>query len=103
MAATTSMTFNAENLEKLEKLRRLYPTSKALTIPVLWLAQNQFGWISPQTMKNVADEAAGNIRAHLEVILADRAGVEHRVEGHDAVDMAHRQLQQIGDVLHRLG
>ena len=49
------MTFNAENLEKLEQLRKLYPTSKALTIPVLWLAQNQFGWISPETMKYVAD------------------------------------------------
>src|ERR1041385_4226448 len=55
MPATTSMIFNPENLEKLEKLRRLYPTSKALTIPVLWLAQNQFGWILPDTMKYVAD------------------------------------------------
>jgi NADH-quinone oxidoreductase subunit E len=47
--------FSPENLQKYEQLRNRYPTSKSLTIPVLWLAQNQFGWISPETMKYVAD------------------------------------------------
>jgi NADH-quinone oxidoreductase E subunit len=48
------MTFTQENLEKVEQLRKDFPTSKALTLPVLWLAQNQFGWISPETMKYIA-------------------------------------------------
>lgn len=44
-----------ENLKKLEKLKKQYPTKKALTLPVLWMAQEQFGWISPQVMKYVAE------------------------------------------------
>lgn len=47
--------FTQENLDKLEQLRKRYPSTKALTLPVLWLAQEQFGWISPELMKYVAD------------------------------------------------
>jgi len=43
-----------ENLNKLEHLKKQYPTTKSLTLPVLWMAQEQFGWISPETMKYVA-------------------------------------------------
>ncbi len=46
--------FTIENVEKVEKLRKQYPTGKSLTLPVLWIAQEQFGWISPDTMKYVA-------------------------------------------------
>jgi NADH-quinone oxidoreductase subunit E len=47
--------FSPENLKKIELLRKQFPTAKALTLPVLWLAQNQHGWISPETMKEVAE------------------------------------------------
>ena len=47
--------FTKENFEQLDRLRKYYPTTKALTIPVLWMAQEQFGWISPETMKYVAE------------------------------------------------
>jgi NADH-quinone oxidoreductase subunit E len=43
-----------ENLKKLEALKSRYPTKKALTLPVLWMAQEQFGWISHETMEYVA-------------------------------------------------
>ena len=46
--------FSEENLKKVEELRKRYPTSQALTLPVLWLAQEQFGHISEETMKYVA-------------------------------------------------
>ena len=46
--------FTEENLKKIEELRKRYPTSQALTLPVLWLAQEQFGHISEETMKYVA-------------------------------------------------
>ncbi len=46
--------FSEENLKKVEELRKRYPTSQALTLPVLWLAQEQFGHISEETMKEVA-------------------------------------------------
>jgi NADH-quinone oxidoreductase subunit E len=46
--------FTKENLDQLESLRKRYPEAKALTLPVLWMAQDQFGWISPETMTYVA-------------------------------------------------
>jgi NADH-quinone oxidoreductase subunit E len=46
---------SAENLKKIEELRKCYPTTKALTLPVLWMVQEQFGWISPDAMKYVAE------------------------------------------------
>lgn len=46
--------FSEANLKKLEEIKKRYPTTKALTLPVLWMAQEQFGWISPEVMKYVA-------------------------------------------------
>lgn len=46
--------FSEENLKKLEELKRKYPTKKSLTLPALWLAQEQFGWISEDVMKYIA-------------------------------------------------
>ena len=47
--------FSEENLKKIEELKKRYPTTQALTLPVLWLAQEQFGHISETTMKYVAE------------------------------------------------
>ncbi len=47
--------FTEQNLKKIEDLRKLYPTSQALVLPVLWIAQEQLGYISEDTMKEVAD------------------------------------------------
>jgi NADH-quinone oxidoreductase E subunit len=46
--------FTEDNLKKVEELKQRYPTTQALTLPVLWLAQEQFGYISEETMKYVA-------------------------------------------------
>ena len=46
--------FSEENLKKIEDLKGRYQKSQALTLPVLWLAQEQFGYISEETMKYVA-------------------------------------------------
>lgn len=47
--------FSEENLKKLEELKKRYPTNKALTLPALWLAQEQFGWISEEVMRYIAN------------------------------------------------
>jgi len=46
--------FSSENLSKVEELRKRYPHAQAMVLPVLWLAQEQFGSISTETMKEVA-------------------------------------------------
>jgi NADH-quinone oxidoreductase E subunit len=42
------------NLNKVEELRKRYPTSQALVLPVLWMVQEQEGFISENSMKYVA-------------------------------------------------
>ena len=47
--------FTPENIQRVEELKKLYPTTQAIVLPVLWIAQEQFGHISHETMKYVAD------------------------------------------------
>jgi len=42
-----------ENLKKVDELRKRYPTSQAALLPVLWIAQEQEGWISEEMMRHV--------------------------------------------------
>jgi NADH-quinone oxidoreductase E subunit len=46
--------FNEENKKRVEELRKRYPTSQALVLPVLWMVQEQEGYISEESMKFVA-------------------------------------------------
>jgi len=46
--------FTPENLKRVSELKKLYPTTQAIVLPVLWIAQEQFGFISRETMKYVA-------------------------------------------------
>lgn len=43
-----------ENLKNFDELKKRYPTTKALTLPVLWMIQEQYGWISIDAMKYTA-------------------------------------------------
>jgi NADH-quinone oxidoreductase E subunit len=45
---------NEENKNKVEELQKRYPTSQALVLPVLWMVQEQEGYISEESMKYVA-------------------------------------------------
>jgi NADH-quinone oxidoreductase subunit E len=45
---------NETNQKKVEELRNRYPTSQALVLPVLWIVQEQEGFISEDSMKYVA-------------------------------------------------
>ncbi|HUI29567.1 MAG TPA: NADH-quinone oxidoreductase subunit NuoE [Candidatus Acidoferrales bacterium] len=47
--------FTEENLRKVEEIKKRYPTQMAAVLPVLWLAQEQFGWISEEVMHYVAE------------------------------------------------
>ncbi len=45
---------NEKNQNKVEELRKRYPTSQSLVLPVLWIVQEQEGYISEESMKYVA-------------------------------------------------
>jgi len=44
-----------ENLQKIEELKKRYPDLKSLTIPVLWMVQEEHGWISDEAVEYVAN------------------------------------------------
>lgn len=50
-----SLEFSDQAEERFTELRSRYPTNKAALLPVLMLAQEEFGWVSVEVMDYVAD------------------------------------------------
>ena len=48
-----SFAFTQENLDKIETLKKRYPNSKALSLPCLWMAQYQEGYISLEAVEEI--------------------------------------------------
>ena len=46
--------FSQSAKEKVEELKRVYPTKDACLLPVLHIAQKEFGYLSPEVMEYVA-------------------------------------------------
>ncbi|SFZ97400.1 NADH-ubiquinone oxidoreductase chain E [hydrothermal vent metagenome] len=49
-----SFEFSKENLEKIEKLKKRYPSVKALTLPCLWMVEYQEGYISMDAIDEIS-------------------------------------------------
>ncbi|MFM8771589.1 MAG: NADH-quinone oxidoreductase subunit NuoE [Candidatus Kapaibacterium sp.] len=49
-----STTFTQEELASITSLKAKYPEPKAAIMPVLWMAQKKWGWLSEDVMKHVA-------------------------------------------------
>jgi NADH-quinone oxidoreductase E subunit len=47
--------FNQEELERVDNMISKYPEKQAALMPVLWLAQKKWGWISKDVMAYVAN------------------------------------------------
>lgn len=50
----TNFKFTQENIERINLEINKYPKKQAAVMPVLWIAQEQNGWISGDVMKEVA-------------------------------------------------
>lgn len=50
-----SFSFTKENIKKIENLKKRYPKSDALVLPLLWTVQEQEGYISLEAMEEIAD------------------------------------------------
>ena len=46
--------FTEEELEEIERLKAKFPTDKAATLRVLWVAQNKYGHVEPEVQDLVA-------------------------------------------------
>lgn len=53
--AVAEVVFDATMEERVSDLLRRYPTTRAAILPVLWLCQERYGWISPGVIRAVAD------------------------------------------------
>jgi NADH-quinone oxidoreductase E subunit len=53
-----SVQFSPEARQKIENIRSRYPNAQAACLPVLHLAQDEFGWISDEAVNAVADALA---------------------------------------------
>lgn len=47
--------FTEENLKRLEEVKSHYPTKDAALMGALWIAQEQYGWLSKDVMQYVGD------------------------------------------------
>ncbi len=47
--------FTEENLKKIEAVRKKYPTSLAAVMPVIYIAQEQNGYISEEVMEEISN------------------------------------------------
>jgi NADH-quinone oxidoreductase E subunit len=47
--------FSPEEIEKIERLKALYPNPKSAIMPILWMAQKKWGWLSTPVMRAVAE------------------------------------------------
>ncbi len=50
-----TLRWSDERRKEIEALRERYPVDHGLLLPVLWMAQYDFGWVSPEAMKLVAE------------------------------------------------
>jgi NADH-quinone oxidoreductase subunit E len=53
-AAGEPRTFPPEAMARIEKILTRYPTKQAALLPVLWVAQETWGWISKESAEEVA-------------------------------------------------
>ena len=47
--------FSEAELKEIEQHKSKYPNPKSALMPVLWMAQNKWGWLSNEVMQYVAD------------------------------------------------
>jgi NADH-quinone oxidoreductase subunit E len=48
------MKFNEKSQKRIDEVLQRYPNKQAALLPLLWVAQEEFGWISPEAMELVA-------------------------------------------------
>ena len=61
-------TFPPEALEKIDAILARYPTKQAALLPVLWVAQETWGWVSKEAAEEVA-RILGLTAAHVDGVL----------------------------------
>lgn len=80
-----ALSFSKESEERIRKLLPKYPDKMAACLPVLWIAQEEFGWISDDAMRLVAER--------LELTLSHVYGVATFYTMYDKKPVGHYHVQ----------
>ncbi len=64
-----TVAFDASMEERIADLLTRYPTKRAALLPVLWLCQDRYGWISPGVIRAIA-ERLGESAAYVEGVVS---------------------------------
>jgi len=62
--AEQELAFTQDELERIEQIKAKFPTAKAATLLVLWVAQEKYGHVKPEVQNLVAD-TLGVPRSHV--------------------------------------
>lgn len=62
------VTFDTSMEERITEILPRYPTKRAAILPLLWLCQDRYGWISPGVMEAIADRL-GESPAYVEGVV----------------------------------
>lgn len=49
------MTLSEDAIRELQAIKERYPTKRAALLPALYIAQREFGWLSPEALKAVSE------------------------------------------------
>ncbi|MDK2970398.1 MAG: NADH-quinone oxidoreductase subunit [Candidatus Sumerlaeota bacterium] len=62
------LTILKERTEEIEKVAAKYPSRRSAMLPVLWMVQQQEGWISQEAMEEVAEVLGSTVAEVYEVV-----------------------------------
>lgn len=72
--------FNEAAIKEIEAIRTKYPTARAALLPAIYVAQREFGWLSPEAYKAVS-ELLGVPKATVRGVATFYAMYKHRPMG----------------------
>ncbi|HYF03481.1 MAG TPA: NAD(P)H-dependent oxidoreductase subunit E [Patescibacteria group bacterium] len=50
-----NIAFSPEELQEVDRIKSKYPEQKAAIMPVMWMAQKKWGWLSEDVMKYIGE------------------------------------------------
>jgi NADH-quinone oxidoreductase subunit E len=59
-AEAANVTFDPATEKQVQSVMKRYPTARAAILPVLWICQERYGWISPGVVRAVAERLGEN-------------------------------------------
>lgn len=77
---------NDTSIKELEAIREKYPNSRAALLPALYIAQKQFGWLSPEAFESVS-KSLGVPKSSIKGVATFYAMFKHKPAGRHLIQL----------------